>query len=132
VEDHPYPYLWIDGVYLRAGPEAEKAALLCVLGAREDGRKEFLALEPGYRESTESWAGVLRDLRERGLAAPRVAVGDGALGLWAALDQVFPQTEPQRCWNHQALNVQAKLPKRLQPEVRKRLRTMQVSSPVIN
>ena len=104
--------------------EKEKTALLCVLGAREDGEKELLSIEPGYRESTESWAGTLRDLRSRGLQAPLLAMGDGALGLWAALDEVFPTTEHQRCWNHRVLNVQAKLPKRLQPEVRRRLREM--------
>ena len=121
---HRYAYVWADGVYLGVGTEPEKTALLCILGAREDGEKEILALEEGYRESTESWAGVLRDQRERGLEAPLVAVGDGALGLWAALDQVFPTTDHQRCWNHRVLNVQAKLPKRLQPEVRQRLREM--------
>ena len=81
-------------------------------------------MEPGYRESTESWAEVLRDLRDRGLAPPLLAAGDGALGLWAALDQVFPTTGHQRCWNHRVLNVQSKLPKRLQAEVRGRLREM--------
>lgn len=122
--DHRYAYIWADGVYLGVGEEVEKSALLCVLGAREDGIKELLAMELGYRESTESWASVARDLRERGLAAPLVAVGDGALGLWAALDEVFPITEHQRCWNHRILNVQAKLPKRSQPEARRRLREM--------
>lgn len=122
--EHHYAYIWADGVYLAAGNELEKTALLCILGAREDGEKELLAIELGYRESTESWAAVLRDLRERGLAAPLVAVGDGALGLWAALAQVFPTTQHQRCWNHRVLNVQAKLPKRLQPEARRRLREM--------
>jgi len=117
-----YAYVWADGVYLGAGSEAEKTALLCVLGAREDGTKELLALELGYRESTESWAAVLRGLRDRGLAAPLVAIGDGALGLWAALDEVFPSTAHQRCWNHRVLNVQAKLPKRLESEGRRRLR----------
>ena len=97
---------------------------MCVLGAREDGEKELLAMAPGYRESTESWADVMRDLRDRGLAPPLLAVGDGALGLWAALDQVFPATEHQRCWNHRVLNVRSKLPKRLQAEVRGRLREM--------
>jgi putative transposase len=119
-----YAYIWADGVYLRAGTEAEKTALLCVLAAREDGTKELVALELGYRESTESWAGVLRGLRERGLGAPLVAVGDGALGLWAALDEVFPSTAHQRCWNHRVLNVQAKLPQRLGSEARRRLRAM--------
>ena len=119
-----YAYIWADGVYLAAGTEKEKTALLCILGAREDGEKELLAMESGYRESTESWAEVLRALRDRGLAPPLLAVGDGALGLWAALDQVFPNTEHQRCWNHRVLNVQSKLPKRLQAEVRGRLREM--------
>ena len=122
--EHRYAYIWADGVYLSAGTEQEKTALLCVLGAREDGEKELLAMAPGYRESTESWADVMRDLRDRGLAPPLLAVGDGALGLWAALDQVFPATEHQRCWNHRALNVRSKLPKRLQAEVRGRLREM--------
>ena len=117
-----YAYIWGDGIYLTAGREKEKTVLLCILGAREDGEKELLAMESGYRESAESWAEVLRDLRDRGLAAPLVAVGDGALGLWAALDQVFPTTEHQRCWNHRALNLQSKLPKRLQAEARRRLK----------
>ena len=110
LREHRYAYIWADGVYLSAGAEQEKTVLLCVLGAREDGEKELLAMAPGYRESTESWADVMRDLRDRGLAPPLLAVGDGALGLWAALDQVFPATEHQRCWNHRALNVRSKLP----------------------
>ena len=79
-----YAYIWADGVYLGAGVDREKTALLCVVGAREDGVKELLGMELGYRESTESWSGVLRSLRDRGLSAPLLAVGDGALGLWAA------------------------------------------------
>ena len=122
LDAHQYAYIWGDGIYLTAGREKEKTVLLCILGAREDGEKELLAMESGYRESAESWAEVLRDLRDRGLAAPLVAVGDGALGLWAALDQVFPTTEHQRCWNHRALNLQSKLPKRLQAEARRRLK----------
>ncbi len=122
--EHRYAYVWADGVYLDAGTEAEKTALLCVVGARDDGEKELLAMEPGYRESKESWAETLRDLRNRGLEAPMAAMGDGALGLWAALDEVYPTTEHQRCWNHRITNVQAKLPKRLQKEARCRLREM--------
>jgi transposase-like protein len=124
LDGHTYAYIWADGVYLGAGIEREKSALLCVLGAREDGTKELLAIELGYRESSDSWGGVLRDLRDRGLSAPRVAVGDGGLGLWAALGEVFPETEHQRCWNHRVLNVQDKLPKRLQAEARARLQAM--------
>jgi transposase-like protein len=122
--EHRYAYVWADGVYLAAGTEVDKTALLCVVGARDDGEKELLAMEPGYRESKESWAETLRDLRNRGLEAPMAAAGDGALGLWAALDEIYPTTEHQRCWNHRITNVQAKLPKRLQKEARCRLREM--------
>lgn len=124
LSDHRYAYIWADGIYVGAGMEKEKTALLCVLGAREDGVKELLAMEEGYRESTESWASVLRDLRDRGLSAPLAAVGDGALGLWAALDEAFPETEHQRCWNHRVLNVQSRLPKYMHAEARRRLREM--------
>ena len=124
LNEYRYAYIWADGVYLGAGVDREKTALLCVVGAREDGVKELLGMELGYRESTESWSGVLRSLRDRGMDAPLLAVGDGALGLWAALDGVFPTTAHQRCWNHRALNVQSKLPKALHSEVRKRLREM--------
>jgi transposase-like protein len=120
--DHQYPYIWADGVYLGVGSEPEKNALLCILGAREDGQKELIAMSSGYRESKESWAEVLQNLRQRGLEAPSLAVGDGGLGLWAALSEVYPTTEQQRCWNHRIMNVQDKLPKRMQPEARNRLR----------
>ena len=121
---HLYAYIWADGVYLDAGLEKEKMALLCVVGVREDGEKELLGMEPGYRESKESWAEMLRDLRDRGLEAPLTATGDGALGLWAALNEAYPTTEHQRCWNHRIINVQAKLPKSYQAEARRRLREM--------
>lgn len=119
-----YAYVWVDGVYVGCGQEREKTVLLCVLGAAEDGTKELLALEEGYRESTASWQGVLRSLRDRGMAAPLLAVGDGCLGAWAALREVFPQTRHQRCWNHRVLNVQDQLPKRLQPQARQELRAL--------
>ncbi|HEX6508261.1 MAG TPA: IS256 family transposase [Chloroflexota bacterium] len=120
-----YVYLYADGLYMKAGTEHDKTALLIVLGVDEQGHKELLAMEKGYRESTASWGEVLRSLKKRGLTeAPLLAIGDGALGLWAALDEVFPSTRHQRCWNHRVLNVLDKLPKRLQPEVRKRLRAL--------
>jgi len=122
LDGHRYLYLWVDGVYLRAGAEEEKTALLCVVGLNERGEKELLAMRPGYRESKESWATVLRDLRDRGLACPLVVIGDGALGIWAALQEVWPQARTQRCWNHRTLNVLDKLPKRLWSQVRKDLR----------
>jgi len=117
-----YLYIWGDGIYLKAGMEKEKTALLCIIGAREDGAKELLAMESGYRESTQSWVEVLQDLRSRGLDAPLLAIGDGGLGLWAGLEEIYPETEHQRCWNHRIMNVQDKLPKRLQAEARSRLR----------
>jgi putative transposase len=117
-----YVYLFADGLYLKAGGERDKTAVLVVLGVDEQGHKELLAMDEGYRESTAAWAETLRSLKERGVhEAPLLAIGDGALGLWAALDEVFPTTRHQRCWNHRALNVLDKLPKRLQPQVRKEL-----------
>jgi len=117
-----YAYVWVDGVYLKAGLEREKTALLCALGVREDGSKELLAMGEGYRESKASWAEVLRDLKNRGLKTPRLFIGDGALGIWSALDEIYPQSAQQRCWNHKIMNVMDKLPKALQREAGKRLR----------
>lgn len=114
-------YLWVDGVYVKAGLEKDKAAMLVILAGLRDGRKLVLAVESGYRESTESWAALLRDLKARGLRSPRLVVGDGHLGIWGALTAVFPLARQQRCWNHRLLNVLDKLPKRLQPEGRRRL-----------
>ena len=111
-----YAYLFMDGIHVqvRLG-EDPKVCLLIVIGVREDGVKELLAVEDGYRESTESWAGVFRDLKRRGLNKPKLVVGDGALGAWAALRDVFPGAGEQRCWFHAAGNVIDCLPKRLQP-----------------
>lgn len=114
-------YVWVDGVYVKAGLEKEKAALLVVVGGLSDGRKVILAVEPGYRESTESWLGVLRDLKRRGMGSPRLVVGDGNLGLWGALGQVFPEAAEQRCWNHKLVNVLDKLPKKAQTEAKTQL-----------
>ncbi|MDQ6675092.1 MAG: IS256 family transposase [Chloroflexota bacterium] len=120
-----YVYVYADGFYLKAGGDQDKTAVLVVLGVDEQGHKELLAMEQGYRESTNAWSEVLRSLKERGLVeAPLLAVGDGALGLWAALDEIFPATRHQRCWNHRTLNVLDKLPKRFQPEVRKTLHAL--------
>lgn len=114
-------YIWVDGVYLKAGLEKEKAALLVIVGALSDGRKVILAMEPGYRESTESWASVLRDLKERGMNCPRMATGDGNLGFWGALASVYPDTQEQRCWNHKIVNVLDKLPRKAQPQAKRHL-----------
>jgi transposase-like protein len=114
-------YLWVDGVYVKAGLEKDKAAMLVVLAALRDGQKVVLAVESGYRESTESWAALLRDLKARGLRPPRVIVGDGHLGIWSALAAVFPMAGLQRCWNHRLLNLLDKLPKRLHVEAKRLL-----------
>ena len=106
--------------YVKAGLEKQKAALLVVIGAMSDGRKEILTIVPGYRESSESWTDVLRGLRDRGLAAPVLLAADGHLGIWTAVAEIWPQTTEQRCWNHRLLNVLNKLPKSVQAEARVR------------
>ena len=98
-------YLWVDGVYVKAGLEDRKAALLVAMAGLSDGRKVVLAVQSGQRESTESWSRLLRDLRARGLRAPRLVIGDGHLGIWAALRNVYPEAQEQRCWNHRMVNV---------------------------
>ena len=95
-----------------------------MIGVREDGAKELLAVEDGYRESTDSWAAVFRDLRERGLGCPKFLTGDGALGTWAALRDVFPAAKEQRCWAHKTANVLDALPKRLRPRAKSLLHEM--------
>ncbi len=122
---HRYAYLFVDGVHVsvRLG-EDDRLCLLVVIGVRGDGVKELLAVEDGYRESTDSWAQVLRDLRDRGLTEPKLVTGDGALGAWAALRDVFPEAGEQRCWVHKIANVLDALPKRLQPRAKTLLHEM--------
>ena len=110
-----YVYLWVDGIHLKVRLEQEKLCLLVMIGVRSDGRKELVALTDGYRESTESWADLLRGCRRRGMTAPVLAVGDGALGFWKAMREVFPATREQRCWFHKQANVLAALPKSAHP-----------------
>jgi len=110
-----YVYLWVDGIHLKVRLEQTKLCLLVMIGVRADGRKELVAVADGYRESTESWADLLRDCRRRGMTAPVLAVGDGALGFWKAVREVFPATREQRCWWHKQANVLAALPKSAHP-----------------
>ena len=110
-----YIYLWVDGIHLKVRLEQQKLCLLVMIGVRADGRKELVALADGYRESTESWADLLRDCRRRGMTAPVLVVGDGALGSWKAVREVFPATREQRCWWHKQANVLAALPKPAHP-----------------
>jgi transposase-like protein len=114
-------YVWADGIYVKAGLEKDKAAMLVVIAGLRDGRKVVLAVESGYRESTESWAALLRDLKGRGLRAPRLLIADGHLGIWSAVGTVFPTVDEQRCWNHRLVNVLDTLPQKLQAEARELL-----------
>jgi len=116
-----YVYLWVDGIHVNIRLEEHKLCLLVMIGVRADGRKELVALADGYRESTESWADLLRDAKRRGMNAPVLAVGDGALGFWGALREVFPETREQRCWFHKIANVLAALPKSAHPGATKAL-----------
>jgi transposase-like protein len=113
-----YVYLWADGVHFNIRLEEDRLCCLVLLGVRADGRKELVAVGDGFRESTESWADVLRDLKGRGMRSPMLAIGDGALGFWGALREVFPETREQRCWVHKIANVLDAVPSSLRPKVK--------------
>jgi putative transposase len=116
-----YVYLWVDGIHLKVRLAQDKVCLLVMIGVRADGTKELVALTDGFRESAESWADLLRDCKRRGMRAPVLAVGDGALGFWKAVRDVFPETAEQRCWWHKIGNVLSALPKSAQPGAKKAL-----------
>ena len=116
-----YVYVWADGIHVNIRLEEHKLCLLVLIGVRADGRKELIALADGYRESAESWADLLRDAARRGMRAPVLAVGDGALGFWSALREVFPEAREARCWFHKIANVLAALPKSAHPGAKKAL-----------
>ncbi len=119
LSDKEYVYVWVDGVHFGARMEDEKQCILVILGATADGRKELVGMSDGYRESEQSWYELLVDLKKRGLkVAPKVAVGDGALGFWKALPKVFGKTRRQRCWVHKTVNVLDKLPKSAQTKAK--------------
>jgi putative transposase len=107
-------YLWVDGVYVKAGLERDKAAVLVAVAGLSDGTKIVLTLEAGHRESEASWSSLLRKLKKRGLRCPRLVIGDGHLGIWAAIRNVYPEAQEQRCWNHRILNVLDRVPKKYQ------------------
>ena len=122
--DREVVYVWADGIYVKAGLERDKAAILVVIAALRDGTKEVLALKPGFRESVESWSEVLRGLKARGIEAPRLLVADGNAAIWGAARQVWPEAREQRCWNHKMRNVLDRLPKREQSEAKDLLRAV--------
>lgn len=116
-------YIWADGVYLQARMEPQAECMLVILGVTSEGKKELVGFRVGVRESAQSWRELLIDLRARGLlSAPEIAVGDGAMGFWRALDEVFPATRHQRCWVHKTANVLNRFPKSMQPAVKTDLR----------
>jgi transposase-like protein len=120
--DQRYVYIWADGVYfnIRIGDD-DAACILVVLGVTTEGKKEILAIADGFRESQQSWQAVLLDLKSRGLEAPKLAIGDGAMGFWAALEEVYPSTRHQRCWLHKTLNVLNYLPKNLHGQAKDKM-----------
>lgn len=116
-----YVYVWADGIYSTVRMD-DRLCLLVIIGSDETGKKELLALSDGYRESEASWTEALMDLKQRGLEyAPKLAVGDGVLGLWKAVAKCWPQTNQQLCWVHKTANVLEKLPKAMQPKVKEAL-----------
>ena len=118
-----YVYIWADGVYLQARMEAQAECMLVILGATPEGKKELVGFQVGVRESAQSWRELLVDIKKRGLKVPpEIAVGDGAMGFWKALDEVFPGTRHQRCWVHKTSNVLNKFPKSMHPAVKADLR----------
>ena len=116
-----YVYVWVDGVHFSIRLEDARLCALVIVGVRTDGRKELVAICDGYRESSDSWSALLHDLRRRGMRAPVLACGDGALGFWKALREVFPETKEQRDWVHKGFNVLAALPASHQPLAKKML-----------
>jgi putative transposase len=122
LSEKQYVYFWADGIHTKIRLEDEanqQQCMLVLMGATEDGKKELIAVVDGYRESEQSWCELLLDLKQRGLAfSPRVAVGDGALGFWAALRKIFPETREQRCWVHKTANVLNKMPRSVQPKAK--------------
>ena len=117
-----YVYIWVDGVHFNIRLEEDRQCILVLMGATKDGKKELIAIQDGYRESAQSWRELLLDVKARGLTIdPKLATGDGALGFWKALAQVFPQTREQRCWVHKTANILDQLPKRIQPKAKEML-----------
>ena len=125
LDDKRYVYIWADGIYLNVRLSDERPCVLVLIGATEDGTKELIAVHDGQRESSLSWKEVLSDLKRKGLReAPKLAIGDGALGFWKALEEEYPSTRHQRCWVHKTVNILDKLPKKVQPSAKKLIHEM--------
>lgn len=128
LSDKKYCYLWVDGVHTNVRFSDNRLCNLVVIGATEDGDKELVSVESGYRESKESWLTLLRKLRNRGMSSPKLAIGDGALGFWQAVKEIFPETKHQRCWVHKIKNVLDKMPKSVQAEAKDMLNEIQMAA----
>jgi len=125
LSDKHYVYLWVDGIYFQVRLDEERSCILIIMGADAQGNKELIAISDGYRESKIAWREMLLDLKKRGLQKmPKLATGDGALGFWAALTEVFPQTRKQRCWVHKTANILDKLPKSMQSKAKSLIHEM--------
>ena len=125
LSDKTYVYFWVDGIYFNVRLDTERSCMLVIMAADKYGNKELVAVSDGYRESKTSWRELLLDLKARGLAiGPKLSVGDGGLGFWAALDEVYPETKRQRCWVHKTANILDKLPKSMQPKAKQMIKEM--------
>jgi len=119
-----YAYVWVDGIHFNIRLEEDRQCILVVMGATKEGKKELVAVQDGFRESEQSWREILVDRKARGMNSPKLAIGDGALGFWAALRKELPETREQRCWVHKTANVLDKMPKRIQPDAKSLLHEM--------
>jgi len=118
LSDCRYCYLWVDGIHFNLRLEEGRLCVLVAIGARQDGKKELVAVAGGYRESSESWKELLRELKRRGMTCPKLCIGDGALGFWKALGDIYPEADHQRCWVHKTANILDKMPKSVQPQAK--------------
>jgi transposase-like protein len=121
IDDEQWVYIWVDGIYSGLRAEHQRLCALVVIGVNSQGDKQFLAIEDGVRESTQSWRELLLNLKARGLNAPALAIGDGAMGFWGALEEIYPSTRQQRCWCHKTNNVLNALPTSMQPKAKQAL-----------
>ncbi len=121
LEDEQWAYIWVDGIYSGLRAETQRLCALVVIGVNSQGDKQLLAIEDGVRESTQSWREVLLHLKARGMNAPELAIGDGAMGFWAAVEEIYPTTRQQRCWVHKTHTVLTALPKSGQPKAKQAL-----------
>ncbi|MBT5175796.1 MAG: IS256 family transposase, partial [Candidatus Marinimicrobia bacterium] len=132
LDEDRWVYIWADGIYSGLRSEQDKLCALVIIGVNERGQKQFLAIEDGVRESTQSWREVLLKLKNRGMNVPQLAIGDGAMGFWAAMDEVYPQTRHQRCWVHKTANILNSLPKSSQPKAKEAIHQIWQAETKIN